>query len=120
MAKTVEYLARGVPVVAADLTETRRSADEAALYVPNGTPQEYAAALDELLDDAPRRELMRKAGLARFADRLAWEHQARAYAAVWHRLLARRRGGGGSGTADPSTDIPRQRSAGVDSPAAHQ
>jgi glycosyltransferase involved in cell wall biosynthesis len=103
MAKTVEYLARGVPVVAADLTETRRSADEAAVYVPTGTPTEYAAAIDELLDDAPRRDLMRKAALARFAERLSWEHQARAYVAVWHRLLARRRGG--------SAEIPRQRSA---------
>ncbi|HEX2771464.1 MAG TPA: glycosyltransferase family 4 protein, partial [Micromonosporaceae bacterium] len=34
MAKTVEYVARGVPVVAVDLTETRRTAGEAAVYVP--------------------------------------------------------------------------------------
>jgi glycosyltransferase involved in cell wall biosynthesis len=135
MAKTVEYLARGVPVVAADLTETRRSADEAAVYVPNGTPAEYAAAIDELLDDAPRRELMRKAGLARFAERLSWDHQARAYVQVWHRLLARRRGvdggaaaaggaaaGGAAagGAAAGGAEIPRQRSATADTPAVPQ
>lgn len=90
MAKTVEYLGRGVPVVAVDLIETRRTAGEAALYVPNGTPAEFAAALHELLDDPRRRARMREIGLARFRDTLAWEHQARAYIAVWDRLLARR------------------------------
>ncbi len=90
MAKTVEYLGRGVPVVAADLTETRRTAGEAASYVPNGTPDEYAAAINDLLDDAPRRARMRQAGLARFAEKLSWEHQAHAYVAVWDRLLDRR------------------------------
>jgi glycosyltransferase involved in cell wall biosynthesis len=90
MAKTVEYLGRGVPVVAVDLTETRRSAGEAAVYVPTGSPAEFAAALDALLDGAPRRAEMSAAGLRRFANLLSWEHQAVAYLAVWDRLLARR------------------------------
>ena len=89
MAKTVEYLGRGVPVVAADLVETRRSAGEAALYVPDGTPEEFATALDALLDDPTRRDRMRAAGLARFAELLSWERQADAYLSVWHRLLGR-------------------------------
>lgn len=101
MAKTVEYLGRGVPVVAAELTETRRTAEEAAVYVPNGTPGEYAAALNELLDDPARRERMRAVGLQRFAEKLAWEHQARAYVAVWRRLLARRLGRDASDVAPP-------------------
>jgi glycosyltransferase involved in cell wall biosynthesis len=87
MAKTVEYLGRGVPVVAADLVETRRSAGDAAVYVPRGTPAEFAAALDRLLDDPCRREAMRATGLARFADRLSWERQAGTYLEVWRRLL---------------------------------
>lgn len=90
MAKTVEYLGRGVPVVAADLLETRRTAGEAAVYVPTGSPAEFAAALNELLDDPRRRARMREIGLARFRDTLSWEHQARAYVAVFDRLLARR------------------------------
>jgi glycosyltransferase involved in cell wall biosynthesis len=105
MAKTVEYLGRGVPVVAADLTETRRTAGEAASYVPDGTPAEYAAAINELLDDAERREHMRTVGLRRFAEKLAWEHQAREYVAVWRRLLARRLG------TSPDAAPPRQRTA---------
>lgn len=87
MAKTVEYLGRGVPVVAADLVETRRTAGEAAAYVPTGTPEEFARVLDELLSDAGRRERMRMVALLRFADRLSWERQAGAYQSVWQSLL---------------------------------
>ncbi|MFI7607391.1 glycosyltransferase [Micromonospora sp. NPDC049366] len=90
MAKTVEYLGRGVPVVAVDLIETRRTAAEAARYLPTGSPAEFAEALDELLDDAAQRDRMRDTGLDRFATTLAWEHQARQYVSVWRRLLARR------------------------------
>ncbi|MGN9910414.1 glycosyltransferase family 4 protein [Phytohabitans sp. LJ34] len=104
MAKTVEYVARGLPVVAADLVETRRTAGEAAVYVPNGTPSEYANAIDELLRDRERRAKMREVGLARFTGQLAWDHQARAYVRVWHQLLARRR------PADPA--VPRPRAGG--------
>lgn len=87
MAKTVEYLGRGVPVVAADLVETRRSAGAAAVYVPDGTPEQFAVALDELLSDPVRRDRMRVVGLIRFAEQLSWERQAGAYQAVWHSLL---------------------------------
>jgi glycosyltransferase involved in cell wall biosynthesis len=90
MAKTVEYLGRGVPVVAVDLIETRRTADEAAVYVPTGTPLEFAAAIDELLNDPERREKMRLYGRERFEQMLSWEHQAQGYVRVWRRLLARR------------------------------
>ena len=90
MAKTVEYLARGVPVVAVEMTETRRTAEDAALYVPTGEPQEFAEAINRLLDDEMLREKMSAAALTRFADVLAWEHQAQAYAGLWNRLLERR------------------------------
>ncbi|MFR9780514.1 glycosyltransferase family 4 protein [Micromonospora sp. MS34] len=90
MAKTVEYLGRGVPVVAVDLIETRRSVGEAGAYVPTGAPEEFAEAIDELLDDPARRARMRAVGLTRFRESLAWEHQADAYIAVWRRLLAKR------------------------------
>jgi len=90
MAKTVEYLGRGLPVVAADLVETRRSAEGAAVYVPGGTPTEYAAAIDALLDDEAARRRMHDIGIARFAEQLSWEHQAKSYIEVWRRLLAKR------------------------------
>jgi glycosyltransferase involved in cell wall biosynthesis len=90
MAKTVEYLGRGVPVVAVDLVETRRSAEDAGVYVPTGSPAEFADAIGALLDDPARREQMRTLGLARFRGTLAWEHQAVPYASLWRRLLASR------------------------------
>jgi glycosyltransferase involved in cell wall biosynthesis len=90
MAKTVEYLARGVPVVAVDLLETRRTAADAAVYVPTGDPTEFAKALDELLRDGAKRIEMSRTGLDRFERLLAWEHQAVSYIAVWQRLLGRR------------------------------
>lgn len=89
MAKTVEYLGRGVPVVAADLVETRRSAGDAAVYVTDGTPGEFAAAIDELLDDPARQKRMRAAALDQFAGRLSWERQVDGYLQVWRRLLGR-------------------------------
>ena len=66
MAKAVEYLGRGVPVVAAALTETRRTAGDAAVYVPTGNPAEFAAALNALLDDPVRRAEMGATGRRRF------------------------------------------------------
>ncbi len=87
MAKTVEYLARGLPVVALGLRETRRSAEEAALYVPTGTPDEFAEALDKLLDDDARLATMGAIAVERFRTTLAWEHQAEAYITVWRRLV---------------------------------
>lgn len=92
MAKTVEYLGRGVPVVAVDLLETRRTAGEAAIYVPTGDAAEFAKALDELLRDDAQRQRMRRIGLERFQTMLAWDQQAEPYVAMWKRLLAKRLG----------------------------
>jgi glycosyltransferase involved in cell wall biosynthesis len=87
MAKTVEYVARGVPVVAVDLLETRRTAGEAASYVPHGTPEELAMALHRLLGDEPARAGMRAVARRRFVEQLAWDHQAKSYIRLWGRLL---------------------------------
>ncbi|MEV0899935.1 glycosyltransferase family 4 protein [Actinoplanes sp. NPDC049802] len=89
MAKTVEYLGRGVPVVAADLIETRATVGAAGVYVPTGEPAEFAQAISALLDDPAERARMHEAGRERFRDFLSWEHQAEKYVAVWRRLLAR-------------------------------
>jgi glycosyltransferase involved in cell wall biosynthesis len=104
MAKTVEYLGRGLPVVAVDLIETRRSAGDAAVYVPSGTPAEFAQAVDALFDDPGRRARMRRDSLARFTEMLAWEHQAKRYVGVWNRLLAKRRP-----PATAGVRVPKQR-----------
>ncbi|MDI6101738.1 glycosyltransferase family 4 protein [Actinoplanes sp. NEAU-A12] len=108
MAKTVEYVGRGLPVVAADGIETRRTLGDAGAYVANGTPEEFATVIDELLDDPERRQEMRKLGRDRFLSMLSWEHQAGPYAAVFQRLLAKRLPAPG-GT--PAPRIPRQRTS---------
>lgn len=105
MAKTVEYLARGVPVVAVDLLETRRTAEDAAIYVPTGDPAEFAKAIDELLRDDTMRATMSRTGLDRFDTILAWEHQAGRYIEAWQRLLGQ-------------VSIPAQRTAGPDTARA--
>ena len=104
MAKTVEYVARGVPVVAVDLLETRRTAEDAALYVATGDPAEFAKALDELLRDETKRAEMSAVGLERFETVLAWEHQAAAYIEVWKRLLRKK------------IEMPTQRGSKQDTP----
>ncbi len=91
MAKTIEYLGRGVPVVAVDMIETRRSAGDAARYVSTGAPAEFAEAFDDLLNDPTERSTMREVGLRRFRETLSWEHQAAEYIRLWDRLLARRK-----------------------------
>jgi glycosyltransferase involved in cell wall biosynthesis len=87
MAKTVEYVARGVPVVAVDLLESRRTAEGAAVYVPTGTPEELAKAVDGLLDSPEALAAMRQEALERFRTTLSWDHQAAAYIQMWRTLV---------------------------------
>ncbi|BCB87356.1 glycosyltransferase family 4 protein [Phytohabitans suffuscus] len=109
MAKSVEYVSRGVPVVAVDLVETRRTAGDAAVYVETGAPAEFAAAIDALLDDPQRRAAMAKVALDRFDTELSWEHQSVRYATMWHRLFRGRRGRGDR--VAESIPTPRQAAA---------
>jgi asparagine synthase (glutamine-hydrolysing) len=87
MNKTMEYMAFELPVVAFDLTETRVSAADAAIYVPPNDVDAYAKAILELLDDEPRRRAMGAAGRRRVEDVLAWAHHAPRYVDVYRQLL---------------------------------
>ena len=89
MVKTVEYLANGLPVLATDLLETRRTAGEAARYVSVGVPSEFARAIVNLCDDGAARARMSVVGRERFDTLLAWEHQERRYVSVMSALAAR-------------------------------
>ena len=73
MLKTIEYLAFGLPVVAFDLTESRRAARDAGLFVADATPQGYAHAIEELLDDPDRRTQMSAYALHRSRTELSWD-----------------------------------------------
>jgi glycosyltransferase involved in cell wall biosynthesis len=111
MAKSVEYVSRGVPVVAVDLVETRRTAADAAVYVPTGTPEEFAAAIDALLDDEPRRAAMREVALQRFSGELSWEHQGVRYADMWRRLFRGAAPDQGASIPGPRTEQPGRHRA---------
>lgn len=87
MNKTLEYMAFELPVVAFDLKETQVSAGDAAVYVPDGDFDGYAAAVSELLDDEERRREMGQRGRRRIEDEFAWQHQAPRYVEVFRSLL---------------------------------
>jgi glycosyltransferase involved in cell wall biosynthesis len=104
MNKTMEYMSFAVPVVAFDLTETRVSAGDAAVYVdPSGDPvdeaERYAKAVAELLDDVERRVSMGLAARDRAVRELDWAPQRERYVAVYDRLLPRP-------PAPPATAVP--------------
>ncbi len=90
MNKVMEYMALGKPIVSFELQEARYSAGEAALYVPDVTPEAFADAILALLRDRRRSEVMGAAGRQRVLDELRWEHQQRRLLAAYRFLLTDR------------------------------
>jgi glycosyltransferase involved in cell wall biosynthesis len=89
MNKTLEYMAHELPVVASDLTETRRSAGDAARYVAGTDPTALGDAILEILDDPDRARAMGTAGRARIEGELSWRRQADTYVRVFDGLTGR-------------------------------
>jgi glycosyltransferase involved in cell wall biosynthesis len=79
MAKTVEYMMFGLPMVSFGLTETRRTAGDAALYVQRETPERFADAIEELLGSPDARTTMGAIGRDRVDGILSWERQKPIY-----------------------------------------
>jgi glycosyltransferase involved in cell wall biosynthesis len=84
--KAIEYMAFGLPFVAFDLPGTRAISDGAAAYVDPGDVVAHAKAIDALLRNAKRRKELGKAGQARVAEDLAWDHQALTYVRLMEEL----------------------------------
>ena len=63
MTKIMEYMACGNPIVSFDLLETRRSAEDAAVYVKEYDPHKFAVAVSDLLDAPSCRERMAQIGI---------------------------------------------------------
>lgn len=87
--KTMEYMAFGLPVVAFDVKETRRSAGDAVAYAKSDDVATYAGLVSDLLHDPVRRAQMGRVGRQRVADELAWVHQEKRYLEVYDRVLSR-------------------------------
>ncbi|MBL8132450.1 MAG: glycosyltransferase family 4 protein [Anaerolineae bacterium] len=76
MIKVLEYMAAGKPIVAFDLIEHRRSADDAALYAQPNDVRDFARQIAILIDDPALRQRMGDIGRRRIAEEFAWRHQA--------------------------------------------
>jgi glycosyltransferase involved in cell wall biosynthesis len=106
MLKTIEYMAFGLPVVAVDLRETRRTAEGAALFVSEPGAGSFADAIEALLDDDGLRHRMAVVGAARAAGPLAWSHGAAVYVDVVRRLAATDRAGAAAQARRPVVPVP--------------
>ncbi|MCS6803954.1 MAG: glycosyltransferase family 4 protein [Acidobacteriota bacterium] len=89
MNKIGEYMAFGKPIVAFDLTETRATAQDAALYAKPNEEADFVQCLLELLRDERKREQMGRSGRRRVETQLLWSHSVPQLLAAY-RLASRR------------------------------
>jgi glycosyltransferase involved in cell wall biosynthesis len=87
MNKIIEYMSVGKPIIAFDLLEHRRSAQEAAYYIEPNDVTKFAMGIRELLEDEPRRERMSKFAKHRFQHALAWEVSEESLLRAYNKLL---------------------------------
>ncbi len=83
----LEAMRRGVPAAVSDIPVLREVAGEAALYFNPLDERSMAAAIRELIADAPLREGLIQDGVRR-AGQFTWEKTADAVADVYRELLA--------------------------------
>ncbi len=90
LVKTMEYMAMGLPVVAFDLTETRYTAQEAALYAVPNVVADLAAKIEILLDDPGMRQQLGAYGQERIESTLNWERSTQQLLVAYKVLLGER------------------------------
>jgi glycosyltransferase involved in cell wall biosynthesis len=89
MNKIMEYMAFGLPVVLYDLTEGRRSAEDAALYAKRDDPADFAQKLMTLLDDESLRKDLGARGRKRIEEVLNWDHEKQALLEAYTTAIGR-------------------------------
>ncbi|HLW95346.1 MAG TPA: glycosyltransferase family 4 protein [Solirubrobacteraceae bacterium] len=89
LVKVAEYMAMSRPIVSYDLTESRVTAADAALYARSNDPAAFADAINELLDDPERRAQMGRAGRERVEQHLSWECGSAQLLAAYETALER-------------------------------
>ena len=87
--KLFEYLAAGVPPVASDLPPTRAllNGSGAAVLVPPGDHESFAAALESLLRDPDHAARVARCGREAVAERFHWEREEPTLFGVYAALL---------------------------------
>jgi len=86
MNKIMEYMACAKPIVSFDLVESRRSAQDAAVYVEVDDAKRLAEEIDSLLNDPARRRRLGEHGQARVRNELDWSHSSRKLVEAYARL----------------------------------
>jgi glycosyltransferase involved in cell wall biosynthesis len=76
-------------IAAYDLTESRLTAGDAALYARPNDPDDLARAIAELLDDPDRRAEMGRIGRERVEQMLSWERASAKFLAAYATALER-------------------------------
>jgi len=71
--KIMEYMAARKPVVAFDLPESRKSADDTAILIPPGDIARFTEAILELLEDKALRDRLGDMGFERIRNELNWQ-----------------------------------------------
>jgi glycosyltransferase involved in cell wall biosynthesis len=87
MNKILEYMAYARPVVLFDLTEGRRSAEDAALYAQPNDPRDFAEKIQTLLDSEPLRRELGERGRRRIEESLNWESEKKALLSAYELAL---------------------------------
>lgn len=86
--KAMEYMALGLPVVAFDLLETRRTVGLAGVFVQPGDVAAFGDEFIKLIDAPEQQQKLGRAGRERVEHELAWERQAETYLDVVRRMAS--------------------------------
>jgi glycosyltransferase involved in cell wall biosynthesis len=85
--KIMEYMFFSLPIVAFDLLETRRSADDAVCYARINNEAHFTQLIVDLLKDERRREELGKAAKLRLESALSWRVSSRNLVALMDGLI---------------------------------
>jgi len=89
LVKAVEYMSLGRAFVAFDLEEVHLFAADAALYAQPNDEGDFAAKINELLNNDELRASMGQIGKERVIQRLTWEHSKEALYAAYEKAFER-------------------------------
>lgn len=87
MNKVIEYMALGLPIISFDLVENRKSAGDAAIYIPDNDVAAMGQAMIDLLASPEQRRSMGAIGIERVQNGLSWETSRKNYLGVYQALL---------------------------------
>jgi glycosyltransferase involved in cell wall biosynthesis len=92
LVNAVEHTSLGRAFVAFDLEEVRYLAADAALYAQPNDDGDFAAKINDLLDNVDLRVSMGNIGRERVIQRLTWEHSKKALSAAYDKAFTKRVG----------------------------